>query len=87
MSTEKTAEATRAPKDDWLEIVKTITFALLIALALHTLLFQPFTIPSGSMEPNLYEGDYLVVSKWNYGYSRFSFPLSDLADPRPHLRS
>src|SRR5690606_23710109 len=40
------------------------------------LFFQPFTIPSASMEPNLYEGDYIVVSKWNYGYSRHAMPWS-----------
>jgi signal peptidase I len=45
------------------------------------LLFQPFTIPSASMEPNLYEGDYIVVSKWSYGYSRHSSP-ADPADLR-----
>jgi signal peptidase I len=54
------------------EILKTIFFALLIALVLRTVAFQPFTIPSASMEPNLYEGDYIVVSKWSYGYSRHS---------------
>lgn len=58
------------------EIVKTIVFALLIALVLRVLLFQPFTIPSASMEPNLYEGDYIVVTKWSYGYSKHSIPLS-----------
>ena len=46
------------------EIFKTIVFALLIAMVLRIFLFQPFTIPSASMEPNLYEGDYIVVSKW-----------------------
>ena len=40
------------------------------------LLFQPFTIPSASMEPNLYEGDYIVVSKWSYGYSKHAIPFS-----------
>lgn len=59
-----------------LEIFKTIFFALLIALVLRVLLFQPFTIPSASMEPNLYEGDYIVVSKWDYGYSKHSIPFS-----------
>ena len=58
------------------EIIKTIFFALLIALILRVFLFQPFTIPSASMEPNLYEGDYIVVSKWSYGYSKHSIPLS-----------
>ena len=67
-----------APKEDWVEILKTVGFALLIALVLRTVLFQPFTIPSASMEPNLYEGDYLVVSKWNYGYSRYSMPFPAL---------
>ena len=58
------------------EIIKTIFFALLIALVLRVLLFQPFTIPSASMEPNLYEGDYIVVSKWTYGYSKHAIPFS-----------
>lgn len=62
--------------NEFIEIVKTIVYALGIALVLRILLFQPFTIPSASMEPNLYEGDYIVVSKWSYGYSRHSIPFS-----------
>ncbi|MCS6625309.1 signal peptidase I [Roseibacterium beibuensis] len=62
--------------NEMFEIVKTIVFALLIAFVLRVLLFQPFTIPSASMEPNLYEGDYIVVSKWSYGYSKHAIPLS-----------
>ncbi|HEX4711571.1 signal peptidase I [Phenylobacterium sp.] len=58
------------------EIIKTIIYALLIALFLRVLFFQPYTIPSASMEPNLYEGDYIIVSKWTYGYSKHSIPLS-----------
>ncbi len=58
------------------EIVKTIVYALLIALFLRVLFFQPYTIPSASMEPNLYEGDYIIVSKWTYGYSRYSIPFA-----------
>jgi signal peptidase I len=58
------------------EIIKTIFYALLIAFVLRVLLFQPFTIPSASMEPNLYEGDYIVVSKWSYGYSKHAIPFS-----------
>ena len=70
----RTAEPTAA--GEFAEIVKTIVFALLIAFVLRVLLFQPFTIPSASMEPNLYEGDYIVVSKWSYGYSKHSIPFS-----------
>ena len=62
--------------NELIEIVKTIVYALLIALFLRVLFFQPFTIPSASMEPNLYEGDYIIVSKWSYGYSRHSIPFS-----------
>jgi signal peptidase I len=58
--------------EDTLEIVKTVVYALLIALVIRTLLFQPYTIPSASEEPNLYQGDYIIVSKWSYGYSRHS---------------
>jgi len=58
------------------EIGKTIAYALLIALALRIFLFQPYTIPSASMEPNLYEGDYIIVSKYSYGYSKHSIPFS-----------
>lgn len=58
------------------ETVKVIVQALLLALVVRTLLFQPFTIPSGSMIPTLLVGDYLFVSKYSYGYSRFSMPLS-----------
>jgi signal peptidase I len=58
------------------EIVKTVVYALLIALFLRVIFFQPFTIPSASMEPNLYEGDYIIVSKFSYGWSHHSIPFS-----------
>lgn len=58
------------------ETVKVILQALLLAVVVRTLLFQPFTIPSGSMMPNLLVGDYLFVSKYSYGFSRYSLPLS-----------
>jgi signal peptidase I len=57
------------------ETVKVIIEALLIALVFRTFLFHPFNIPSGSMEPTLLIGDYLFVSKFSYGYSRYSFPV------------
>ncbi len=61
---------------EMIEIGKTIVYALLIALVLRVVLFQPFTIPSASMEPTLLEGDYIIVSKYSYGFSRYSLPIS-----------
>ncbi|MEN5297396.1 signal peptidase I [Brucella sp. TWI559] len=57
------------------ETVSVIVQALLLALIIRSLLFQPFSIPSGSMRPTLLEGDYLFVSKYAYGYSRYSLPF------------
>lgn len=62
--------------NETVEIVKTIVYALLIALVLRVILFQPFTIPSESMEPALLKGDYIIVSKYSYGWSRHSIPFS-----------
>ena len=58
------------------EDIKTIIYALVIALIIRAFLFQPFNIPSSSMVPTLLVGDYLFVSKYAYGYSRHSFPFS-----------
>ena len=57
------------------ETISVIVQALLLALVIRTLFFQPFSIPSGSMRPTLLEGDYLFVTKWAYGYSRYSLPF------------
>ena len=66
-----------------IENIKTIIYALIIALIIRTFLFQPFYIPSSSMEPTLLVGDRLFVSKYSYGYSRHSLPFSPkLTDKR-----
>ncbi len=58
------------------ETVRTVFYAVVIALVVRTFAFEPFNIPSGSMIPTLLVGDYLFVSKYAYGYSRYSFPWS-----------
>jgi signal peptidase I len=58
-----------------LDTIKTIVYAVLIALVVRTVAYEPFNIPSGSMVPTLLVGDYLFVSKFSYGYSRYSLPL------------
>ena len=59
-----------------LENIKTIFYALVIAILIRSLLLQPFYIPSSSMEPSLLVGDRLFVTKLSYGYSKHSFPFS-----------
>jgi signal peptidase I len=65
----------RGQAGEAVETVKTVVYALLIALVLRVIVFQPYTIPSSSMEPGLVTGDYIVVSKWPYGWSRASIPF------------
>src|SRR6202166_5100601 len=58
-----------------LDTVRTVIYAVLIALCVRTIAYEPFNIPSGSMIPTLLVGDYLFVSKFSYGYSRYSLPF------------
>jgi len=58
------------------ENLKTLLYALIIAVIIRSLIIQPFYIPSSSMEPNLLVGDRLFVTKYTYGYSKHSFPFS-----------
>ena len=61
--------------NEWMELVKTAFFAVLIAVLIRSFLFEPFNIPSGSMKPNLLVGDYLFISKFSYGYSQYAVPF------------
>ena len=63
-------------KSGWLDTIKTLFIAGLIAISFRSVIAEPFNIPSGSMIPTLLVGDYLFVSKFSYGYSRHSFPFS-----------
>src|ERR1700746_1931210 len=70
-----TSWSRKKPAGGVLETVKTVVYAVLIALVVRTVAYEPFNIPSGSMVPTLLVGDYLFVSKFSYGYSRYSLPF------------
>jgi signal peptidase I len=83
MTMSSTSSSTPAMDVFW-DNVKTILYALALAMVLRFTIAQPFRIPSGSMQPTLAVGDYIVVTKWSYGYGRYSFaPLEGLL---PHGR-
>lgn len=69
------SETKRASEGGWRDIVTIFVHALIIAFVVRVFLYQPFNIPSGSMQSTLLIGDYLFVSKLSYGYSRYSFPF------------
>jgi len=80
--TSPSAEAVAEPAPPgsfWREVretVLTLALGLAIAIVLRIFVFQPYTIPSSSMEPGLVTGDYILVSKWPYGWSRASVPFN-----------
>lgn len=83
MSMTSTTPSSPAMSVFW-ENVRIILYALALAMVLRFTIAQPFRIPSGSMQPTIEIGDYIVVTKWSYGYSRYSFaPLEGLL---PHGR-
>lgn len=57
------------------DTIRTVVYAVLIALSIRVSAYEPFSIPSGSMVSTLLVGDYLFVSKFAYGYSRYSLPF------------
>lgn len=85
MSTMTTSSSPTPAMDVFWENVRTILYALALALLLRFTIAQPFRIPSGSMQPTLEVGDYIVVTKWSYGYGRFSFAPFEGLLPRGRL--
>jgi signal peptidase I len=75
MTDEPKAPVEIKKKDGVNETIKTVIYAILIALVVRTFTYQPYNIPSGSMIPTLLVGDYLFASKFSYGYSQYSFPV------------
>jgi signal peptidase I len=72
----KKKSAAPAKKEGIVEQIVVIIEALLIALVIRTVFVQPFNIPSGSMKSTLLIGDYLMSTKWTYGYSKYSIPFA-----------
>ncbi len=67
--------ATKSKSSEWRDTIVVVVEALLIALVFRTFLYQPFSIPTGSMQSTLMIGDYFVASKFTWGYGKYSFPL------------
>ena len=75
LAAEPSSQGRRGTGSEWLQSARTLAVVVVVFLGFRVALFQPFTIPSGSMEPNLLVGDYIVVSKYPYGLSQASLPF------------
>lgn len=77
MARTKFSERSRKQKSSgWWDTLRTVLYAIIAAMIVRTVALEPFNIPSGSMIPTLLVGDYLFVSKYAYGYSKYSLPWS-----------
>ena len=84
-SSEKFLKRDTKDKDGLGELIRTFIYAVLIAVGIRSLAYEPFNIPSESMLPTLLVGDFVFVSKLTYGYSRFSFPFGKVPLPKDRL--
>ncbi|MCH7862681.1 MAG: signal peptidase I [Proteobacteria bacterium] len=75
-ATPAAAAAEEKPKNEWKDLGVFLVKLALIVFVVRSFIFSPFSIPSESMMPRLLIGDYLFITKWNYGYSRHSLPWS-----------
>ncbi len=75
-ATPAAAVAEEKPKNEWKDLGVFLVKLALIVFVVRSFIFSPFSIPSESMMPRLLIGDYLFITKWNYGYSRHSLPWS-----------
>jgi signal peptidase I len=73
--TEQVIEKPEKKRASWDDNIRTVVIAFLLAVLFRSVAYEPFHIPSGSMKNTLLIGDYLFVSKFSYGYSRYSFPF------------
>jgi len=72
----KPAPATPKPRSEWRDTLSFLVKLAILVFVVRSFIFAPFSIPSGSMLPRLLVGDYLFITKWNYGYSKHSLPWS-----------
>lgn len=64
------------PRSEWRDTLVFLVKLVILVFIVRSFVFAPFSIPSGSMLPRLLVGDYLFITKWNYGYSSHSLPWS-----------